>query len=111
MKKSEAIEKLELNSKPQKQIHFSNINSSVNVWWLDIPKAKFNNKVYIILNDKNELHLLEIASLGQEEKKNFFVRKSNNDFQLEIISQSNKKFTCRKSNVNFKKYITRSKKI
>lgn len=43
-------------------VHFANINSTKDVWWFDIPLAKFNNDLHLLLNKEDGFIWLKIPA-------------------------------------------------
>ena len=69
--------------------HFSNINKAKDVWWFNIPLAKFNNDLYLILNRIDGFIVLKISANTFARLKDVFRIKQKQWVDLEISSDKN----------------------
>ncbi|MFN2531086.1 MAG: hypothetical protein ABR555_07295 [Pyrinomonadaceae bacterium] len=80
-------------------IHFSNINSAKDVWWLDIPLAKLDSagsqKIGLLLYDdkSDQLYYLEVPkSYLKDHLSRLVVRATKGCISLELSTDSHKLF-------------------
>ena len=69
--------------------HFSNINKSKKVWWLNIPEIKFDRDLFILLKHENMLSVLSIPANTFSQEELFRHQPDKNCVDLEICSDSN----------------------
>lgn len=74
------------NTLNNQNTHFANINNTKPVWWFDIPLGKFNNDLYLILNERNSFILLKIPANTFENLDAVFRIKQGRWVDLEISS-------------------------
>lgn len=91
MNKTDAIQKVNSLALSERltnaNTHYSNINKSKNVWWLNISPEKFKTKFYILLKSQNHLILLEILANSFTNLKKVFRYRTDKDLiDLEISS-------------------------
>ncbi|HAB26941.1 MULTISPECIES: hypothetical protein [Flavobacteriaceae] len=89
---------------------FSNINTTVPVWWFDIPIELFKNDLHLILKKKSSFYWLCIPRGTFEFPQNsFYIRPDNGKVQLQISTESGLYFMRDKApgckGVGFEKYI------
>jgi hypothetical protein len=79
--------------------HFANINSSKNVWWLDLPISKVSQvsdpHIHLLLYDQQEgtLHHLAIPkSYIKQNQQRLVTRESKGCISLELSADENRKF-------------------
>ncbi len=80
-------------------IHFANVNSAKEVWWLDIPLAKLdtvgNSKIGLLLYDDRSDHLyyLEVPKTYLKDNLNRLVlRSAKGCISLELSTEAHKLF-------------------
>ncbi len=107
MNKAEAINRtikessLDLNN--QNTI-FSNLGSSLDLWWLEPSNDKFKTGFYIILNNNHTKKLLLFKIPKDEIDKSKFRQREEKGVSQIIIPISNTKYVDRKG-FNFTKYL------
>jgi hypothetical protein len=79
--------------------HFSNVNTSKEVWWLDVPVSKVTSGVYqtitLVLHDpqKKELHVLEVpAAFLKTNLAKLAIREDKDTVSLELSSDPRRLF-------------------
>ncbi len=102
-----------LSSLTNSNCHFSNVNRAKPVWWLSIPKYKFNIDLYLLLRHREE-ELITILKIPRNTFSSliddFYLREENDYIDLEICSDTGDKLYMRDikdggSEYNFRKHI------
>ncbi|GLT17045.1 hypothetical protein GCM10007938_08220 [Vibrio zhanjiangensis] len=98
MKKSEAMRKASVIYGVDFQssnTHFSKINKSLPVWWLEVSLKKVNStkiqNLFFLLEDGDSIHLLNIPTkFLRKNKSGFYTRKDNDKdhicFRIDVKS-------------------------
>ena len=80
-------------------IHFANVNSAKDVWWLDIPLAKLDSagssKIGLLLYDQrsDQLYYLEVPTFYLKDNLNrLVVRSAKGCISLELSTEAHKLF-------------------
>jgi hypothetical protein len=119
MNKSEAIARIARRMSSTEvaagSIHFANVNSSKDVWWLDIPLAKLssggNLNIGLLLYDHrpDQLHYLEVPkSYLRDNQNRLVVRAEKRCISLELSTETHKLFRDVRpagSGVNFAQFL------
>ena len=118
MQKADALKIVNLT--PEKGIHFSNINKTAPVWWLDIPIGEIESEqlefIIFVLHEPNErlLHVLEIPTAFLRERiKNlhFWPKKTGDFYSFRLSTDPKNKFTNINpidSGLDFSKFLKKS---
>ncbi|GMO36253.1 MAG: hypothetical protein Ta2B_16320 [Termitinemataceae bacterium] len=109
--KNEAIDivnkKLKLNIANKNTI-FSNINKTVDVWWFEISNTKFNNDLYILLNNAKtkSMYCFLVPKGAITNPQNVFYQRKDktNKSHIEVLVD-NKVFMDRKGGFLFTQYL------
>jgi len=98
-------------------IHFANVNSAKDVWWLDIPLAKLesarNPTIGLLLYEQrsDQLYYLEVPkSYLRDNLNRLVVRSSKGCISLELSTEAHKLFRDVRptgSGVNFSQFLKR----
>jgi hypothetical protein len=96
-----------------KNVRFSSINKSKNVWWFNIPMKKFNEEVNLFLFDENKtiwINLPKNFCLNLTENFRIRVDNKKNDIDIEICSDKTdsnflKDIKSISKNFDFSKYV------
>jgi hypothetical protein len=96
-----------------KNVRFSSINKSKNVWWFNIPMKKFNEEVNLFLFDENKTIWINLPkNFCLNLTDNFRIRVDNkkNDIDIEICSDKSdsnflKDIKSISKNFDFSKYV------
>jgi hypothetical protein len=90
---------------------FANVNSSVNVWWLEPNNQKFNNDLYFLLNNNkefpSELSILKIPAGTIKSPETILRQRIVNEktkSSIEIVVNKDNHFIDRKSDFDFSTY-------
>jgi len=119
MNESEAITRVKSRLKMPvlltSSIHFANINSSKNVWWLDIPLSKLteegNSNITLLLYDhiNDKLYYIVIPKVYfQENMERFAIRHNKGCISIELSTDEAKIFCDMRPGgygINFRKYL------
>jgi len=103
MNKSEAIARIARGTHSSEitagSIHFANVNSSKDVWWLDVPLAKISSggsvNIGLLLYDHrpDQLHYLEVSkSYLRDNQNRLVVRAEKRCISLELSTETHKLF-------------------
>lgn len=101
MNKAEAIARItrrtNLSEFTSGSIHFANVNSSKDVWWIDIPLAKISGggSIGFLLYDHrpDQLHYLEVpTSYFRDNHNRLVVRTVKQCVSLELSTETHKLF-------------------
>jgi hypothetical protein len=98
-----------LNPNSNGNVHWSNVNISKEVWWLDIPALKFKNDLHLILNNESSKQFFWVLIKNGEipNPYNCFRRLRENYISIEISSDTSNMFVDVKNGgtgVNFGKF-------
>jgi hypothetical protein len=94
---------------------FANVNSAVNVWWLEPDNQKFSEDLYLLLShtDTNELFILKIpANIINDPETIFRQRIVSNKMKssIEIVVDTHNKFIDRRSGFDFSRFFEKTVK-
>ena len=101
MNKAEAIARIarrtNLSEFTSGSIHFANVNSSKDVWWLDIPLGKISSGgsiAFLLYDDRSDqIHFLEVPkSYFRDNLNRLVVRTVKQCVSLELSTETHKLF-------------------
>ncbi|MBP1840498.1 hypothetical protein [Formosa algae] len=91
---------------------FSNINSTVPVWWFDIPIELFKQDLHLLLKGKRQLYWLRLPKGTFDlPQRYFYIRQDNGKVQLRISTEPGRYFMCDTAptsrGIAFEKYVVK----
>jgi hypothetical protein len=92
---------------------FANVNSAVNVWWLEPDNSKFLEDMYLLLSnmDTKELFILKIPAGTINNPETIFRQRTDSNkskSSIEIVVATNNEFIDRKSGFDFSPFFEKT---